>query len=231
MKQAALHRELSAFCETAYAEFGSALEMVAAAKSTQSPKLCYGYFMHAKDEYNHAAIFLDILARRSKPFLGHNIQQYRFSPGGLYRKGYISPHGFLIESLPHKNFVSFVYTNELLAKKSFENLLKLVGGPESVDGLLISQIMQDELRHHGHAKEHFLSHYSRKELSVCQFRDTLANKFRRLYDANLKILDRIFAPLYSLIASGAVFILIAIKLTDYQRNNKNLFDISPSSVL
>lgn len=231
MKLKAGERQLTAFCETAYAEFGSALEMVAAAKSTNSPNLCYGYFMHAKDEYNHAAIFLDILSRRAKAFCHQSVHQFRFSPAALYRKGYISNNGFLVETLNHKKFVSFVYTNELLAKKSFDNLLNIVGGPSSEDGSLISQIMQDELRHHGHAKEHFLARYSQNELSVCQLRDTLANKFRKLYDVNLKILDRVFQPIYSLVASFAILILLAIKLSDYQRNNKNLLEINSSSVL
>ena len=39
--------------ETAYAEFGSALEMLSACKLSEKENLCFGYFHHSKDEYNH----------------------------------------------------------------------------------------------------------------------------------------------------------------------------------
>ena len=43
--------------ETAHAEFGSALEMLAACKKCESPATAFGYFHHAKDEYNPANTF------------------------------------------------------------------------------------------------------------------------------------------------------------------------------
>ena len=49
--------ELAVFHETAYAEQASALEMLAACKETEKPNQVFGYFMHAKDEYNHAKYF------------------------------------------------------------------------------------------------------------------------------------------------------------------------------
>ena len=39
-----------------------------------------------------------------------------------------------------KNFIVFVYTNELLAKSSFENILNLVG-PNTEEGSKISNII------------------------------------------------------------------------------------------
>ena len=50
-------KELPVFYETAHAELASALEMLAACKETDTPKQAFGYFMHAKDEYNHAKCF------------------------------------------------------------------------------------------------------------------------------------------------------------------------------
>ena len=43
--------------EFAYAEYGSALEMLAAAKTVKSPKLKVGYINYALDEYAAKLIF------------------------------------------------------------------------------------------------------------------------------------------------------------------------------
>ena len=45
-----------------------------------------------------------------------------------------------------KDFIAYVYTNELLAKESFERILSLVSS-NSNDKMKIKQIMNDELRH------------------------------------------------------------------------------------
>ena len=61
-----IQSELPIFYETALAELASALEMLAACKGTDSPKQAYGYFMHSKDEYNHARSFFKMLSVRGK---------------------------------------------------------------------------------------------------------------------------------------------------------------------
>ena len=58
-----IESEMPIFYETAHAELASALEMLAACKVTDSPKQSLGYFMHAKDEYNHTQTFLSILSK------------------------------------------------------------------------------------------------------------------------------------------------------------------------
>ena len=52
--------------ETAHAEFGSALEMLAACKKCESPTTAFGYFHHAKDEYNHANTFFNSKVKNQK---------------------------------------------------------------------------------------------------------------------------------------------------------------------
>ena len=52
---------LATLVEFGYAEYGSALEMLAAAKSTESPKTKIGYINHALDEYRHAALIFKVL--------------------------------------------------------------------------------------------------------------------------------------------------------------------------
>ena len=56
-----IQSDLPIFYETAHAELASALEMLAACKRTNSPKQAFGYFMHAKDEFNHAKSFFKML--------------------------------------------------------------------------------------------------------------------------------------------------------------------------
>ena len=132
-----------------------------------------------------------------------------------------------------KDFIAFVYTNELLAKSSFENILKLVG-PETEEGKMISTIMEDELRHHGMAKRHFLRYYPALQpwqLMLYKTRETIHNKGRKIYDANLKFLDRILTPLYRAMAYLAGIIAMKLNLNEFKRKGKNLMNISSGSIL
>ena len=72
--------QLPIFYETAHAELASALEMLAACKVTDTPKQAFGYFMHAKDEYNHAKCFFKMLSIRCKNAPIEIAREFRFSP-------------------------------------------------------------------------------------------------------------------------------------------------------
>ena len=52
--------------ETSHAEFGSALEMLAACKKAKNPSLAFGYFHHSKDEYIHTKTFFSLLGKYGK---------------------------------------------------------------------------------------------------------------------------------------------------------------------
>ena len=228
-----IQSELTVFYETAHAELASALEMLAACKITESPKQAFGYFMHAKDEYNHAKTFFEMLSKRGKRASIEMARDFRFTPPSLITKGYISKKGFLIDRMKLKDFIAFVYTNELLAKTSFENILNLVGS-DTDEGKIISSIMMDELRHHGMAKKYFLNHYPALQpwqLFMYRLRETLQNKGRKFYDANLKLLDRILTPLYKGMAFVAGSMARKLNLNEFKRVGKNLMDISPNSIL
>ena len=225
--------ELTIFYETAHAELASALEMLAASKLTDSPKQVFGYFMHAKDEYNHARSFFKMLSTRGKRASIETARNYRFTPPSLITKGYISDKGFLINTMKLKDFIAFVYTNELLAKSSFENILTLVGHTTD-EGKRISDIMKDELRHHGMAKKHFLNHYPALQpwqLMIYRIRETISNKGRKIYDANLKFLDRLLTPIYRALAYFAGTIAKKLNLNEFKRNGKNLMNIPTNSIL
>ena len=225
--------ELPIFFETAHAELASALEMLAACKVAESPKQSFGYFMHAKDEYNHARSFFEMLSKRGRSVSIQIARDFRFTPLSLITKGYISRKGFLIDTMKLKDFISFVYTNELLAKSSFENILILVGHTTE-EGKRISNIMDDELRHHGMAKKFFLNHYPALQpwqLMIYRTKETIFNKGRKIYDANLKFLDRLLTPLYRAMAYLAAIIASKLNLNEFKRKGKNLMDISSNSIL
>ena len=228
-----IHSELPIFYETAHAELASALEMLAACKETDTPKQALGYFMHARDEFMHAKFFLKMLSHRGMKVSLEKARKFRFTPPSLITKGYISNKGFLIDRMKLKDFIAFVYTNELLAKSSFENILNLVGS-DTNEGKIISSIMIDELRHHGMAKKYFLKHYPALQpwqLVVYRFRETLQNKGRKLYDVNLKFLDKILTPLYKGIAFVAGSMARKLNLNEFKREGKNLMEIPTNSVL
>ena len=228
-----IQSELPIFYETALAELSSALEMLAACKGTDSPKQAFGYFMHAKDEYNHAKSFFEMLSKRGKRVPIEKARDFRFTPPSLITKGYISNKGFLIETMQLKDFIAFVYTNELLAKSSFENILILVGH-DTKEGKIISSIMVDELRHHGMAKKYFLNHYPALQpwqLMIYRTRETINNKGRKIYDANLKFLDRLLTPIYESMAYLAGTIARKLNLNEFKREGKNLMNISSNSIL
>ena len=228
-----IQSELPIFYETAHAELASALEMLAACKETDTPKQALGYFMHAKDEYMHAKCFFKMLSQRGMKVSLEKAREFRFTPPSLIIKGYISNKGFLIDTLKLKDFIAFVYTNELLAKSSFENILTLVGR-RTEEGVEISSIMSDELRHHGMAKKHFLNHYPALlpwQLMIYRIRETFNNRGRKIYDANLKFLDRLLTPLYKTMAYLAGTIAKKLNLNEFKRKDKNLMNISSNSIL
>ena len=228
-----IRSQLPVFNETAHAEQASALEMLAACKETNNSSQAFGYFMHAKDEYNHAKYFFKMLSNRGKKSSVEMARKFRFVAPSLIKKGYISNKGFLIETMPLKDFIAFVYTNELLAKSSFEKILNLVGA-STEEGLKISNIMSDELRHHGMAKKHFLKHYPALQpwqLMIYRTKETLSNKARKIYDTNLKFLERVLTPLYRGMAYLAGVLASKLNLDEFQRKGKNLMNISSKSIL
>ena len=76
--------------ETAYAEYGSALEMLSACKLSKKETFCFGYFHHAKDEYQHTQSFLSLLARFGKNIPAEIAKQFRFTSQEVINKGYVS---------------------------------------------------------------------------------------------------------------------------------------------
>ena len=231
MKKKDKHLEI--MLETACAEYGSALEMLAACKLSNKSNFAYGYFHHSKDEYNHTKSFKKLLGKAGESIHPKIAKKYKFNSIYLINKGYVSEDGYLIETMKLKDFIAYVYTNELLAKDSFAKILDLFKTNTS-DSKIISSIMEDELRHHGFSEKHFLKYYPRLQpwqLKFYRMRETLKNKTRKLYDKNIKFLDKVLTPVYFFMAYLAAKIVSIINLKEFQRKGNNLMEIRSKSIL
>ena len=232
-KKTANKKYLEIIFETACAEFGSALEMLKACKESNQENLAHGYFDHAKDEYEHTKTFLSILSKFGKSANSDISRNFRFSSNAILSKGYVSRDGYLIERMKIKDFIAYVYTNELLAKESFDGILKLLK-EHPKEAFQIAQIMKDELRHHGLAEKYFLKHYPRLQpwqLMLYRLRETVKNKGRKFYDKNLKFLDKVLKPLYYFISFLVGKTLNLIDSQQFNRKGKNLMEINSKSVI
>ncbi len=231
--------------EFAYAEYGSALEMLAAAKKTKSPKLKIGYINHALDEYRHASLIFKVLENELKKNGQKFEKEFRFIPQNVVLKGYLDKEGFLIEKLKLKNFVEFVYSNEHLAKQSFENLKKRIKDKMSLNIIneiiseeqahadysleKLNEIMIEEDRHWGHAKKFYESKFPHGNLKIAYKKEKFKNRARMFYLKNFNFLNKIFDPLinFVILIFGNIVSLLKIR----QLKDKNLFTINEHSVL
>ena len=231
--------------EFAYAEYGSALEMLKAAKTAGSPRLKVGYINHALDEYRHSKLIFDVLNNEVKRNNDFFKKEFRFSPQNVVLKGYVDKRSFLVEKLKQKNFVEFVYTNEFLAKDSFESLIKRIKNKESLKILkqisqeeenhadysveTLNNIMKEEDRHWTFAKIFYDKKFPNSSLQNAFRKEKLKNKFRMFYYKNVMILNKIFDPIINVLI--LIFGSITILLKPNSSSNKNLMTISDKSVI
>ena len=236
---------LGTVVEFAYAEYGSALEMLAAAKRAKSPKLKIGDIRHALDEYRHTGLLFQVLSNQVKKGVGQFKREYKFSPQNVILKGYVDKEGFLVEKFPLKKFVEFVYSNEYLAKESFDYLSKRIGDAKSIETLknimddelnhaddsqaTLEAIQKDELVHHGMAKKFYESKFPNAKLQIAFKREKIKNKFRMFYYKNLRFLNKVFDPILNFIINifGKVVNLIAVP----DKDKRNLMSSNSNSVV
>ena len=231
--------------EFAYAEYGSALEMLAAAKKTESPKLKVGYINHALDEYRHSKLIFEVLnneVTRNGDFFK---KEFKFVPQNVVSKGYIDKRNFLVEKLKQKNFVEFVYTNEFLAKDSFDSLIKRIKNSESLKILkkiadeeeghadysvsTLNTIMAEEDRHWGFAKLFYNKKFPNSNLQLAFKKEKIKNKLRLFYFKNVLFLSKIFDPIINILI--VIFGLIASLLNTKNTINKNLMRLGRNSII
>ena len=231
--------------EFGYAEYGSALEMLAAAKKAKSPRLKVGYINHALDEYRHSALIFKVLNNEIKRNKSYFEKEYKFSPQNVVTKGYVDKNGFLIEKLNLKKFVEFIYSNEFLAKKSFEDLIKRISNSESLDILnkiaaeeedhadfsmnKLNEIMVEEDRHWGFAKLFYNKKFPNADLNLAFKKEKFKNKMRLFYFKNLIFLNKIFDTIINFFI--LIFGSVAKLLKTTSNENQNLMKINSNSIL
>jgi len=236
---------LGTLVEFAYAEYGSALEMLAAAKKAKSNKLKLGYIRHASDEYRHTSLIFKVLSNQIRNGVGKFKREYKFSPQNVVLKGYVDKQGFLVEKLSLKKFVEFVYSNEYLAQEAFDYLSKRITDAESVKTLgdimkdeldhaddsqtTLENIMKDELIHHGMAKKFYESKFPEAKLQVAFTREKLKNKLRLFYFRNVRFLGKILDPImnFFIFSFGKIVNLISLS----SNSDKNLMSSNSKSVV
>ena len=151
----------------------------------------------------------------------------------------------MVEKLSLKKFVEFVYSNEFLAKESFDDLSKRIGDKESLKTInkimedelhhaddsqtTLNDIMKDELIHHGMAKKFYESKFPNSKLQRAFRREKLKNKLRLFYYKNAKFLNMIFDPIMNFFITcfGKIVNLINIPKND----NQNLMSKNSKSVV
>ena len=237
---------LSTLVEFSYAEYGSALEMLYASKIVKSPNLKIGYINHAIDEYRHTRLIYSVLANQlnTNSKLEYS-KEYKFKPINVVEKGYVDKKGFLFEKFHLKKFVEFVYTNEFLAKKSFDKLKLRIKDNESLDVITsimddeqdhadnsietLDEIMADENKHWGYAQNYYEKKYPESKLKKAFYREKLKNKLRLAYLKNLKILNKIFDPiiLFLILIFGNLLRIVFIK----SLKKNHISDFNPKSII
>lgn len=231
--------------EFAYAEYGSALEMLAAAKKAESPKLKIGYINHALDEYRHSKLIFDVLNNEVTRNNDYFKKEFKFIPQNVVLKGYVDKKNFLVEKLKLKNFVEFVYTNEFLAKDSFDSLIKRISDKESLKILkkisedeedhadysvsTLNMIMAEEDRHWGFAKLFYDKKFPNSNLQIAFKKEKFKNKLRLFYFKNVMFLNKIFDPIINSLI--VIFGLIPLMLNSDTTLHKNLMKISKTSII
>ena len=219
--------------------------MLAAAKTSKSPRLKVGYINHALDEYRHTELIFSVLDNEIKKGRGKFVKNYRFIPQNSVLKGYVDKAGFLIEKLELKRFIEFVYSNEYLAKVAFQDLIKRIDDKDSLkvinniileeenhadDSLdKLGEIMKDEDRHWGYAKKFYEKKFPSAKLSIAFFREKTKNKMRIFYLKNFKFLNKIFDPIVNFLILLFGNIVKYIKIPNELK--KNLMTENSSSVL
>ena len=167
-----------------------------------------GYIEHAIDEYRHTELIYEVIANQIIDSENLNPRDIKFKPLNVILKGYIDKNAFLVEKLRLKNFVEFVYSNEFLAKISFDKLklrikdrksIKIISGimeeeqghaDSSIDTL--NDIMRDEHRHWGYAKKYYENKYPQSKLKLAFLREKRQKPAMNITTYRKNILDNDF---------------------------------------
>jgi len=117
------HKNINYLINFGLAEFGSALDMLAAAELTHNTKLKKGYLNHAMDEFRHADMFFKLAKKFSANYHKKDIEDSPISELGEKIR-YLNFIGEkpLYSELKELDFITFVMVSEQAAQKYFSSL-------------------------------------------------------------------------------------------------------------
>lgn len=124
------------------AEYASALEMLAAAKTATHPEMVRGFIAHATDEYRHASLFRSMSKTAA---LKQGVSALSHDSMSVKTERYVDTEQFLIEKYTDSEFAVFVAVHESLAVREF-NWLKSKLDADS-DKNILRVIIHDEEEH------------------------------------------------------------------------------------
>ena len=118
-----LNKNIELIENFALAEFGSALDMLAASELSENIKLKKGYLNHAIDEFNHADLFFQHAKLMSKNNLQIKVNSSPVAELGekIRYLNFIGEKPIYSE-LKEIDFINFVMISELAAQKYFNSL-------------------------------------------------------------------------------------------------------------
>ena len=139
------------------------------------------------------------------------------------------------------------YTNEFLAKQSFDKLKLRIKDNDSINVITsimddeqdhadnsietLDDIMADEYKHWGYAQQYYEKKYPESKLKKAFYREKIKNKLRLAYLKNFKVLNKIFDPIIIFLILIFGNLVRLIKLNEPSRSEIVLNDLNPSSII
>ena len=214
---------INSFHEISFAEFGSAIEMLQAAKNAKEKSLAIGFLKHSLDEYRHTKCFRLMIKMLCRNF-NKNERDFRFIPNHVAVFDYVNTKKFIFEQKDLGEFSVFLWVNESSAKKFFKNVekkgLKVLGEKNcskqsELDvvatkelGSLISEnlhsIINDEQRHAELARGFSIHNLKKHQRVVLYLKESVINFLRRQYASNT---NRMISKILGLIVYFLVILL------------------------
>jgi hypothetical protein len=134
------------------AEQGSALDMLAAVRTTPRRDLRLKYFRHAMDEWRHSGLFRQAAAQQG----GLDAAESGREEAGLLLEHGIVGGRTLFERMGEHDFLAFVYVAESDAVEQFD-VYRTNDLPDEHTRLMLPAILKDEAFHVSYSRQELLS--------------------------------------------------------------------------
>lgn len=233
------------YLDFALAEFGSAIEMLQAAKLVQQVSLSKGFLKHALDEYRHTDFFKKLLDSK------HG-SKVKFDPRLALKVGFLRTDQFLFERKNLTQFSAFIAVNEATALQMFMNIRPFIiqeyrDQISELDDIISDEIghltyesdsvkidnmfqtlLRDETKHAELSNEYLAKKVSWLTFRWLKFKYWLGNRFRHFWAGQKPmqlLVDKAVVSIVILILSKFRF---AIDMPDKKRND---FDVKTARLM